>query len=181
MDVSKKNIPIIALTAGALKEDEQKAIEAGMNDYVSKPFDIETLAAKIKKLPISADRHGFKGNKFEIANVQRAGLGEPEFMVQLMNMFLEKTPEALLQMEQFSQIENWKGISFVAHRIKSVFVCMGLSHLQKELLVIEEITNNQTNLDTLPGLLAHLKEGCNEAYSQITAERDKLLTKFNNL
>jgi CheY-like chemotaxis protein len=178
MDVSKKNIPIIALTAGALKEDEQKAIEAGMNDYLSKPFDIETLAVKIKKLPISADRHTLRGNKFEIANVERAGLGEPDFMVQLMNMFLEKTPEALLQMEQFAEIGNWKGISFVAHRIKSVFVCMGLIHLQKELLVIEESAKDQINLDKIPGLLAHLKQGCDQAYSQIVAERDKLINKI---
>jgi signal transduction histidine kinase/CheY-like chemotaxis protein len=135
MDVSKKNIPIIALTAGALKEDEQKAIEAGMNDYLSKPFDIETLASKIKRLPISADRRSPGGNKFEIADVERAGLGEPDFMVQLMNMFLEKTPEALLQMEQFSATENWKGISFVAHRIKSVFACMGLPIYKKNCLL----------------------------------------------
>jgi CheY-like chemotaxis protein len=178
MDVSKKNIPIIALTAGALKEDEQKAIEAGMNDYLSKPFDIETLAGKIKKLPISADRHALRGNKFEIANVERAGLGEPDFMVQLMNMFLEKTPEALLQMEQFVEIGNWKGISLIAHRIKSVFVCMGLTHLQKELLLIEESAKDQTNLENIPAMLAHLKTGCDEGYSQIIKERDKLINKI---
>lgn len=178
MDVSKKNIPIIALTAGALKEDEQKAIAAGMNDYVSKPFDIETLAGKIKKLPIPADRHLLSGNKFEIAHVERAGLGEPDFMIQLMNMFLEKTPEALLQMEQFSKIENWEGIRFVAHRIKSVFACMGLSHLQKELLVIEESAKERINLKKIPALLEQLKNGCDEAYSQIIAERDKLINKI---
>jgi signal transduction histidine kinase/HPt (histidine-containing phosphotransfer) domain-containing protein len=178
MDVSKKNIPIIALTAGALKEDEQKAIAAGMNDYVSKPFDIETLAGKIKRLPISADRHSLSGNKFEIAHVERAGLGEPDFMVQLMNMFLEKTPEALLQMEQFSETGNWKGISFVAHRIKSVFACMGLTHLQKELLVIEESARDHVNLEKIPLMLDQLKKGCKVAYSQIILERDKLINKI---
>jgi HPt (histidine-containing phosphotransfer) domain-containing protein len=96
-------------------------------------------------------------------------------MIQLMNMFLEKTPEALLQMEQFSEIEDWKGISFVAHRIKSVFACMGLTHLQKELLAIEESAKDRINLDKIPGMLVHLKKGCNEAYSQIIVERDKLI------
>jgi signal transduction histidine kinase/CheY-like chemotaxis protein len=178
MDVSKKNIPIIALTAGALKEDEQKAIAAGMNDYVSKPFDIETLAGKIKRLPISADRRSWRGNKFEIAHVERAGLGEPDFMIQLMNMFLEKTPEALLQMDQFLETDNWEAISFVAHRIKSVFACMGLTHLQKELLVIEESAKDRVNLEKIPAMLAQLKQGCDEAYSQIIIERDKLINKI---
>jgi CheY-like chemotaxis protein/signal transduction histidine kinase len=38
-----KNIPIIALTAKAMKKDHQKCIEAGANDYLSKPLDVDRL------------------------------------------------------------------------------------------------------------------------------------------
>ena len=38
-----KNIPIIALTAGALKEEREKAINSGMNDFLTKPIDSEEL------------------------------------------------------------------------------------------------------------------------------------------
>ena len=37
-------LPIIALTAKAMKDDYQNSIEAGMNDYISKPIDINELA-----------------------------------------------------------------------------------------------------------------------------------------
>ena len=38
-----KDIPIIATTAYALYEDRDKCLHAGMNDYISKPFDLDTL------------------------------------------------------------------------------------------------------------------------------------------
>jgi PAS domain S-box-containing protein len=44
----KENIPIITLTAKAMKEDYQKAIDFGANDYISKPVDIDKLLSLIK-------------------------------------------------------------------------------------------------------------------------------------
>jgi CheY-like chemotaxis protein len=38
---SEQHVPIIALTAGALKEEKAKAIESGMDDFITKPIEIE--------------------------------------------------------------------------------------------------------------------------------------------
>ena len=43
-----ENIPIITLTAKAMKEDYQKAIDSGANDYISKPVDVEKLLSLLK-------------------------------------------------------------------------------------------------------------------------------------
>lgn len=44
-DKEKANIPIIAMTANAFAEDRARAIEAGMNDHVAKPVDMDILVA----------------------------------------------------------------------------------------------------------------------------------------
>jgi two-component system chemotaxis sensor kinase CheA len=47
-DMSVKNLPIVALTAKAMKEDHEKCMQAGANDYISKPVNLDNLDTVLK-------------------------------------------------------------------------------------------------------------------------------------
>jgi CheY-like chemotaxis protein len=47
-DDSFRNLPIVAVTAKAMKGDREKCLEAGATDYVSKPVDIDQLLAVLR-------------------------------------------------------------------------------------------------------------------------------------
>jgi len=45
----KRNIPIIALTADAMKEDKERCLQVGMNDFVSKPFRLKEIEVILQR------------------------------------------------------------------------------------------------------------------------------------
>ena len=56
-DIGGTRIPVVAITANAMKGDRERCLAAGMDDYVSKPFNQDDLKAAIEKwspAPVSA-------------------------------------------------------------------------------------------------------------------------------
>jgi CheY-like chemotaxis protein len=56
-----ENLPVIALTAKAMKADRDRCIEAGASDYISKPLDIDQLLSLLRVWLYQQDDAGVEG------------------------------------------------------------------------------------------------------------------------
>ena len=91
--VLNHNIPVIAMTANAMKEDRDKCIAAGMDDYVSKPVKKEALAAVLEKWLSSA--HPLRNKTVEV------GIHDLDRLKGLTVLYVEDDDETRFQYSQF--------------------------------------------------------------------------------
>jgi PAS domain S-box-containing protein len=128
----RNDVTIIAMTAHAMKGDRERFLEAGMNDYLSKPISSKVLADKLEKW--LAPGVGYKG-KTEETRIQEQSLSKesPVFDYQvlmerlmddedlvriIMNAFLSDIPQQIVKLKEFIDSENSLGAGRQAHTIK---------------------------------------------------------------
>ena len=128
--------PIIALTANAVHGDREKALEAGMDDYVSKPIKLEYLEALLRRWipqPVAAATV-FKEPTEDAAvpedpadPLDHAVLarlrklrpeGEPDILADLLELFLRDVPPQLAALRDAVEAEDAVYIERIAHPLK---------------------------------------------------------------
>ncbi len=135
------NTVIIALTAAALLEEKNRALESGMNDFLTKPFSPRELKKhlgkwlNIKMEDTTANTYLQSSKdqkiKLDFSYLKEMSRGDHSFVKEMIEIFLKEVPFAIGQLEEELEKKDWKKISDIAHRIKTNFMMVGL-HVQKE-------------------------------------------------
>jgi len=131
------HIPIIALTANAVQGDQQRCLDAGMDDYVSKPFEPHNLMAKIEQLlsteagtteestSVSSPELGTNESKEEDDSlpIDREALlarcmGNLDFADSLLADFEEDLPDKVDQIAQYVEHGEIEAMTDTAHSLK---------------------------------------------------------------
>ena len=125
--VINHNIPIIAMTANALKGDRELCLNAGMNDYVSKPIDqihfIETIEKYLSKIvPVNELKQSTTKPKmviFDKIALMNYFDGDKEFCKEVIHHFKTDTPVRMTLLHESIQNNCFNDIRLHSHSLKS--------------------------------------------------------------
>ncbi|NNJ48609.1 MAG: PAS domain S-box protein [Acidimicrobiia bacterium] len=141
------HIPIVALTAHAMKGDRERCIEVGMDAYLSKPFQAEELFATIEQLvsyAASADEADAQeqeqeqeqeeepareaevvGSLVDVAGALGRMGGSPEVLAEVTEIFLDGYAEQYEELKAAIEAADMATSAKVAHRLKGELGTLG--------------------------------------------------------
>ncbi len=160
------SLPIIAMTASALRNEKMKCFELGMNEYLTKPFVPADLFRHLHRFlqpgAAGADNEGkvkevfAKNELYSLSYLQE--MEDDEYVAEVLQVFLETSPSQLEEMRQNVLYENWPEVHKNAHKLKSSFGFLQMNQLLNDVTAIEALAKQQTELEKLPQLLKRLQQ-----------------------
>ncbi|WP_122899491.1 ATP-binding protein [Acinetobacter sp. B51(2017)] len=138
-----KRLPIIALTAHALADEKQKLLQNGMDDYVTKPIQIE----QIIQILTQWTKQSFNAKNLslntpspptvidpEILNWQQSlqlAANKEDLALDLLKMLVESFDKELSEMQELIEVEDFPQLEHVLHRLYGATRYVGTPRLQQ--------------------------------------------------
>lgn len=122
------NVPIIALTANALESEKEKCWQAGMNEYITKPYNPNYLLEKIIFLiENAASAEEQNSEHVSLESLSELMNGSKEQMIQMTTVFLDQIERHFNELKFALNENNLTEISHITHKLKSSFKLFGLN------------------------------------------------------
>lgn len=169
----KNEVTIIALTANVIKGNDRKCLDAGMNDFISKPYDEKKLLQMVLKWLGKDSKNQVKSNGNGTGAVQLVphrhenivasnnlynlsklrSIGNDEFVRQMLQLFVKEVPESIEKIKSAYQTHDFQAVKYIAHRIRPSIVNLEISEVKDEILEIEEAAASGRKTERLETLI----------------------------
>ncbi|NVO19562.1 MAG: PAS domain S-box protein [Bacteroidetes bacterium] len=176
--------PILALTANVLKGVIEKCKEAGMNGYVSKPFNPDEFYLKLLSLldkgevipgvpesSVDSESPSENGAKmFDLAIISKILGGDDEQIQRMIRKFIEVTPGYMDELITAYNDNNIEGVEMYAHKIKSSIDLIASPEMRDQIKHIHEYCKIWDQLHQLHNLVPSFKEHYDLLLKQLKEE-----------
>jgi PAS domain S-box-containing protein len=177
------NIPIIALTASAIKGEKEKCIASGMNDYITKPINEEEFLKTIDKW-IKGDTEAITTTEdiittampkadealYDLTSLKNISKGREAFIRKMVDMFCEQTPITVKEMIDAYHANDLEQMGAIAHKLKPSIDNLNILSLQKVIREIEMIGREKLEDPSLPTFLRETENVINKVTELLREE-----------
>lgn len=175
-NTSKRNIPIIALTASLSAEDKTKYSTAGINGFVSKPYKEQELILTIENClkhrlittTKCASINAISAEEIDMTDLRKISGDNKTFYLDMLNTFVEGTQFGMKKIQENLMKEDWHCIAEHAHKISSPCQHLNAKTLYHLLKEIDNSARSDKNLNKVSALISS---------AQLEADRIVLLVK----
>jgi len=189
---AKQSPRIIAMTANTVQSDEQMCLDAGMDDYISKPIRIEELSRKLKSWSIKIEKvkettfsefkeHSFNGiyvDEKKIAFLNDLSTkSDLDFFVDLLNIYLRDLPIILEEITSAIKNQNFQKLRFYTHKLKGSILTLGIEGISGYCEDLEKAAEEKNINDKTASRNTEL----NEYMSTVITELTQIREKYTNL
>lgn len=165
----KKHTFIIALTASFLPEKGHELYEAGIDNYISKPFDLEHLKQILRyshnegrEFSETAVDNDFSGRSFSFdLGVHRVG-GSKEIFKELLRDFIEELPGKLEKIDACHRDNQYELLSRLAHNLKGVSANLGAMRLSEQAGKLEKQVDTHVTGSEIKNIIETVRVAADE-------------------
>ena len=127
---------------------------------------------------MSEENKRAQNSEVNLSYLQEIASGSVEFMIDMIDIFLEQTPIYLSQLTEAVKVQDWKTAGEVAHKIKPTLAFMGVEQGKEIMAEIERKARNTTEVETIQEGLDYIHSIAPAIYSRLSQHRQELEKQF---